>query len=219
MLAMTQGQRLEIPSPRGPVAALWHPALPLESDAAVICVGGFDGGFDGPADGLYAALGEDLPPRGIGVLRVDFRDRRSPGIVEDGASDVLAAIADMKRRGVKRFGLLGHSFGGAVMVYVGARTPEVVTVVTLSTQTAGAMDVSRLAPRPILLVHGLDDLRLSPDCSRYLYALAGEPKRLVLLEGARHSLRQAAGRVRGLVRDWFVEHMGAESARPDSASA
>jgi len=215
---MSAGQRLEIPSERGPVAALWHPP-PSAADAAVICVGGFDGGFDGPADGLYAALAEDLPPRGIGVLRVDFRDRRSPGIVEDGARDVLAAIAEMKRRGFRRFGLLGHSFGGAVMVYVGARTPEAVTVVTLSTQTAGAMDVARLAPRPLLLVHGLDDVRLSPDCSRYLYALAGEPKRLVLLEGARHSLRQAAAQVRALVRDWFAEHLSAAPDRREGALA
>ncbi len=80
-------------------------------------------------------------------------------------------------------------------------------MVTLSAQTAGAMDAPRLAPRPLLLIHGLDDVRLSPDCSRYLYSIAGEPKRLVLLEGARHSLRQSADEVRALVRDWLIEHL------------
>jgi pimeloyl-ACP methyl ester carboxylesterase len=184
---------------------MYHP--PAAGGAVVICVGGFDGGFEGPADGLFPALGEELAPHGIGVLRVDFRDRRAPGIVADGASDVLAAIEELRRRGVTRIGLVGHSFGGAVMITVGASTPEVATVVTLSTQTAGVQDTPKLAPRPLLIIHGLEDIRLSPDCSRYVYALAGEPKRLVLLPGARHSLRQSAGEVKALVRDWLVEHL------------
>jgi pimeloyl-ACP methyl ester carboxylesterase len=187
------------------VRAIYH--QPGEDGAVVLCVGGFDGGFDGPADGLFPALGEDLAPHGIGVLRVDFRDRRAPGIVADGASDVRAAIEECRRRGVRRFGLVGHSFGGAVMITVGAATPEVETVVTLSTQTAGALDAPKLAPRPLLLIHGLDDIRLSPDCSRYIHAIAGEPKRLVLLPGARHSLRQNAAEVRRLVREWLVENL------------
>lgn len=167
-------------------------------------VGGFDGGFDGPADGLYATLAEDLAAHGIGTLRVDFRDRRSPGIVEDGASDVLAAVEDLRRRGVHRFGLVGHSFGAAVMITVATRVPEVATVVSLSAQTVGAAGAGRISPRPLLLVHGLDDIRLPPECSRQIYNLAGEPKRLVLLEGARHSLRQKREEVRQLVLDWLL---------------
>jgi uncharacterized protein len=205
-MPVAKPEKLSVPSARGAVAALYHPAT---SAAAVVCVGGFDGGFDGPADGLFPVLGEDLAPYGIGVMRVDFRDRRAPGIVTDGALDVNAAIDELRRRGVERVGLVGHSFGGAVMIHVGARTPEVLTVVTLSTQTAGAMDAPRLAPRPLLLVHGLDDFRLSPDCSRYIYSIAGEPKRLVLLEGARHSLRQASEEVRRLVREWLVRYLAA----------
>jgi alpha/beta superfamily hydrolase len=184
------------------VAALYH--HPVGGGAVAICVGGFDGGFDGPADGLFPALAEDLEPHGIGVMRVDFRDRSSPGVVVDGASDVMAAVEELRRRGVDRIGLVGHSFGAAVMIHVAARTAEVKTVVTLSAQTAGAMDAPSLAPRPFLLIHGLDDIRLSPDCSRYLYSIAGEPKKLVLLEGARHSLRQRSREVLALVRDWLV---------------
>jgi alpha/beta superfamily hydrolase len=202
---MDEPEQLSMPSPRGPVSALYHPPAP--GGAVVICVGGFDGGFDGPADGLFPALAEDLAPHGIGVMRLDFRDRRSPGIVPDGAADVAAGIEELQRRGVERIGLVGHSFGAAVMIYVAARRLEVVTVVTLSAQTAGALDVALLAPRPLLLVHGLDDIRLSPDCSRYLYSIAGEPKRLVLLEGARHSLRQSAAEVRRLVGEWLIRNL------------
>jgi hypothetical protein len=41
-----------------------------------------------------------------------------------------------------------------------------------------------------------------------LHRLAGEPKRLVLLEGATHSLRQRREEVRRLLVDWFVETLG-----------
>ena len=206
-MATSEPELLSIPSARGPVRALYHP--PAATGPVVLMVGGFDGGFDGPADAIFQTLAEELASHGIGALRVDFRDRRSPGIVEAGARDVLAALAELRRRGVPRFALLGHSFGAAVMITVAAMTPDVAAVVALSTQTAGATGAGRISPRPLLLVHGLEDQRLSPDCSRYVYAIAGEPKELVLLEGARHSLRQRREDLRRLVLDWLVEKLRA----------
>lgn len=47
--------------------------------------------------------------------------------------------------------------------------------------------VERIAPRPLLLVHGQDNRLHSVDESHDLYARAGEPKRLVLLEGSGHT--------------------------------
>jgi pimeloyl-ACP methyl ester carboxylesterase len=47
--------------------------------------------------------------------------------------------------------------------------------------------VVRIAPRPLLLVHGQDNRLHSVDESRDLYAHAHEPKRLVLLEGSGHT--------------------------------
>src|SRR5206468_66816 len=43
--------------------------------------------------------------------------------------------------------------------------------------------VDRIAPRPLLLIHGEKNELHSPEESRDLYARAREPKRLVLLEG------------------------------------
>jgi pimeloyl-ACP methyl ester carboxylesterase len=137
------------------------------------------------------------------MLRVDFRGRIAPGIVAEGVHDLKAGLAFLREQGLQRFGVVGHSFGGAVVIATAAEERDVASVVTLSTQTAGAQPVAQIAPRPILLIHGLDDIRLSPDCSRLLYRLAGEPKRIELLEGARHSLRQRREDVRRLVVDWF----------------
>lgn len=199
-------QLLEISSARGPIACAY--SAPLEGAPVVVMVGGGDGGLDGPL-GLYPALARDLFEAGVGTLRVDFRIHRFPGPVDEGVHDVLAAIDWLDGCGVVRTGLLGHSFGGAVVIEAAAQdVSRVASIATLATQTAGAQRVSELAPRPILFVHGLDDARLSPDCSRYLYSLAGEPKDLVLLEGATHSLRQRHPEVRALLVDWFARTLG-----------
>jgi pimeloyl-ACP methyl ester carboxylesterase len=47
--------------------------------------------------------------------------------------------------------------------------------------------VHRIAPRPLLLIHGADNHLHSPEESRRLYEAAGEPKELLLLEGAGHT--------------------------------
>ena len=57
----------------------------------------------------------------------------------------------------------------------------------------------------------MDMPRLSPDCSRYVYRMAGEPKELIILPGARHSLRQRRGELRRLLRRWLVEKLAPQS--------
>ena len=46
--------------------------------------------------------------------------------------------------------------------------------------------VDRIAPRPLLLIHGAQNRLHSPEESRELFRRAGDPKELVLLEGAGH---------------------------------
>ncbi len=173
----------------------------------MIWLGGTDGGFDGPADRIYGTMAEDLLEDGIGSLRLDFRSREVPGDVEEGTHDVLAGIAFLKGEGAGRIALAGHSFGGAVAITAAALSEDVSAVVTLSTQTAGTEPAPRLSPRPLLLVHGEVDRRLPPDCSRYVYSRAGEPKELVILPGARHSLRQRRQELRQLLRRWLREKL------------
>jgi len=195
---------MEIASERGGVRCALHWVDGAAS--GVVMVGGGDGGLEGPAEALYPTLGEDLAGLEIATLRVDFRVHRFPGDVEEGVADVLAGVRYLIEQGIERVGVLGHSFGGAVVIEAAAEEPLIRSVVTLATQTAGAQRVGEIAP--LLLVHGLDDVRLSPDCSRMLHRMAGEPKQLVLLEGATHSLRQRREDVRELVRGWYVETLG-----------
>lgn len=173
-------------------------------------VGGGDGGLDGPANALYPDLAADLAEREVAALRLDFRVHAFPGPMGDGVHDVLSGVDFLVGEGVEHVGLLGHSFGGAVVIEAGVQSDRVASVATLATQTAGAQRVAELAPTPLLLVHGLADIRLPPDCSRLLHDLAGNPKRLELFEGATHSLRQRREEVRALLLDWFTDTL----ARP-----
>lgn len=203
---------IAIPTLRGDVAARFTPTVDATSARAALLVGGADGGFDGPAEALYPTLAEDFATRGIATLRVDFRLHRFPNDVEEGAHDLLAGLGWLEARGTERVVLVGHSFGGAVVIEGGVRASEgagiVAGVVTLATQTAGAQRVALLAPRPILLIHGRADDRLAPMCSQMLYDAAGEPRELVIIEGATHSLRQAREEVRERVRAFACGALG-----------
>ncbi|MPZ97878.1 MAG: alpha/beta hydrolase [Dehalococcoidia bacterium] len=202
-------REVTIESSRGPIAGLYDP--PADGTrGAVLMVGGADGGFEGPAEGLYPTLAQDLAGAGIGALRLDFRLHVFPNDVAEGTFDAIGGLRYLAGQGVERVGLVGHSFGGAVVIEAGwqaGSAVQVACVATLATQTAGAQLVANLAPVPLLLVHGLEDARLSPECSRLLHQMAGEPKRLRLLEGATHSLRQRREEVRQLLLDWLREHL------------
>jgi dienelactone hydrolase len=199
------GTPIRLSTERGEISCLYHEGR--RNGGGVVFVGGTDGGFDGPANGIYAALANDLLADGISSLRLDFRLHVAPGDVEEGTHDILAGVAFLKRKGGGRIGLVGHSYGGAVVINAAALSRDVDAVVTLSTQTAGTALAPRIAPRPILLVHGELDTRLPPACSRYIYERAGEPKELVILQGAKHSLRQRRQELRQLLREWLVARL------------
>jgi hypothetical protein len=171
----------------------------------VAFVGGVGGGFDSPARDLYGRLSEALPLEGIAALRLRFRE---PTQLEESTADLSAGIAELSRRRKTRIGLVGHSFGGAVVIRAAANARGVRAVVTLATQSYGAGPAAELGPRcALLLIHGRCDTVLPAEVSRMVFDLAAEPKRLVLLAGAGHGLDEAAPEVERLVRDWLTAHL------------
>ena len=70
--------------------------------------------------------------------------------------------------------------------------------------------VDRIAPRPVLFITTDDDRLVPPDESLALYAKAGEPKKLVVLEGYGHYevyAEPAFGEVMRETVAWFGEHL------------
>jgi uncharacterized protein len=62
--------------------------------------------------------------------------------------------------------------------------------------------IAGIAPRPLLLVHGSLDVTVPVDHAGQLYEKAGNPKQLVIIEGAGHRLRQE-NRAVGAILDWL----------------
>jgi fermentation-respiration switch protein FrsA (DUF1100 family) len=65
--------------------------------------------------------------------------------------------------------------------------------------------ISGIAPRPLLLVHGSKDELVDVSHAHRLYHKASEPKQLIIVDGAKHRLRQNT-RAMNIVIDWLKSH-------------
>ncbi len=175
-----------------------------DSDKAVIYMHGVGGGTHGPSN-IYHPLAEDLLKSGISSLLIDCRYDSD---LDECISDVLACIEYLdKNFHIGKIGLIGWSFGGAVVLSATAADRRVKTVVTVASQSYGAKDVSQIAPRPILIIHGTGDKTLTYECSVDISDRARQPKKLVLFPGADHGISQNKKEMYELVREWFLENL------------
>lgn len=188
---------------RGEIAYRYYPVSGAYIGA--IWVGSVGGNWDTPAKDLYPKLCEQLINDDIASLRVRFR---YPTVLGEAVYDVMAGISFLEMEGIAKVALIGHSFGGAVVIQAAARSNAVKTVVTLSTQSHGADIVSGLSPNcPILFIHGEEDEVVPPGSSSAVYGMAHEFKKLIILEGSGHSLDESADEVRELVYDWLASKL------------
>lgn len=70
------------------------------------------------------------------------------------------------------------------------------------------IEISKISPTPLLIIHGTDDLGIPLAGVKRLYELAGEPKDIVVVEGADHNLSdpRAYEISMNTVVDWFNKH-------------
>ncbi len=188
--------RVMIETTRGEIRGILHPCA--NAPGAVIYVGGAMGGFEGPANDLYGRLADRLKPR-LSGLRLHYRH---PGEFQECVLDVLAGVSFFRGVGAGDVALVGHSFGGAVVIKAGELASSVSGVAALSSQLYGTRTVERLA-KPLLLVHGMRDGVLDYTASEDIHARAAEPKRIVLYADADHSLAQCAIELEELLTSWL----------------
>ena len=196
------GQGVLINTSRGSIFSLFHPTETM--DAAVLWVWGARGGVTGPADSIYVRLAERLAGESIASLRLDYR---LPNDLYECVLDTLAGTTLLLGVGFKRLALVGHSFGGAVVIAAAPYNDKIVAVVGLSSQSAGAQRVSEVAPRPLLLVHGADDAIIPVRASQFIYDLADQPKELRYFQGAGHSLNECREELDELLHGWLREKL------------
>jgi pimeloyl-ACP methyl ester carboxylesterase len=192
-------RHLEIYTLDGLLTLLWHG--PSTAVDVVLMCGGAMGGLLGPARGVYHDLGRRLAERGIGTIRVGYRQ---PNRLDFCTLDVGAAADVANRSGAKRFVIIGHSFGGAVAVNAAAALSRVTRgVVTLSTQSAGCETAAALGEIPLLLIHGERDELLPVEASEAVRALAGHGD-VIVLPGTGHLLLGVEDEVRSRLFEWIV---------------
>jgi hypothetical protein len=163
---------------------------------------------------MYARLAEAFQSQGITSLRLDYRE---PGVFPECVLDLLAGIAFCKATGYDPVVLVGHSFGGAVVIAAGAASSHVRGVVSLSPQTYGAHGAGLLSPRPLLVVHGKSDTRLPYSCALQIHQWAREPKELVLYDGAEHRLDECRVELEKLLEEWIPATLAEKSPQPPFA--
>ncbi|ACI99554.1 alpha/beta hydrolase [Rhodospirillum centenum] len=196
-------QPVTLATERGEIRCRVHAAPGAER--GVVWAGGVGGGWDSPARDLFPRLAEELAGEDIASLRVRYRH---PTDLAESVFDVLAGLQYLETQGVRRFGLVGHSFGGAVVIQAAAKVPAVTAVATLATQGYGAGPAATLGPRAaLLLIHGKDDEVLPCESTEHVHRLARDPKRMVLFSGARHGLDEVGDRVHREVRDWLLSRI------------
>lgn len=194
---------IELDTTRGAITLLM--AAYEGGTGVAIFLSGAGGGDRGPANELYVRLGNDLAAHGISALRVKYRE---PGEFEECVADAMAALSFLKAVGAEKVVLVGHSFGGAVAVKAGELSPLSTAVCSMSTQRYGTFEVEELG-KPLLLIHGSRDEVLDKAASEDVYERARDPKQIVILEGAGHSLRESEGEVYDLVKQFVTEHVAA----------
>ncbi len=195
-------ERIELVTSRGTITCRVHPA---EGEKAVLWVFGAGGGLGGPSGGVYTRLGGQLQPSCVTSLELAYR---RPGDLEECVLDILVGLAYLEMLGKDQIVLVGHSFGGAVVINAGLISEAVVAVAALSSQTAGTNQVAKLSPKPLLLVHGEADEVLPASCSQDIYARVGDPKELILYPGCLHGLDQCRDDLDRDLTRWLKEVLG-----------
>ncbi|MDG1839819.1 MAG: alpha/beta hydrolase [Dehalococcoidia bacterium] len=191
---------VQLDTSRGDVTLHFRPVEGAVS--ATVFVGGAAGGVKGPADEVYIRLASALEAVAIASIRVEYREA---GEFEECVLDTLAACSFLKGIGAEKIILVGHSFGGAVVIKAAALADTVVAVGSLSSQRFGTSDVDALN-KPLLLIHGSTDDVLDKAASEDIFSRANEPKEITIIEGAGHSLAEGAEDVFVLLETFIKKH-------------
>ena len=189
---------LKLDTSAGEIRARYHRAA---TGYAVLWVFGSGGGLGGPAGGLYERLGSCIAAEGLAAsFQLDYR---KPAHLPACVQDVLLGVEYLNSIGHDRIILVGHSFGGAVVISAGVRSTNVIGVAALSSQTVGAGEVGDLSPKPLFVAHGEDDEILPWSCSAAIFHNAGEPKTLKLYPNCRHGLDGCREELDRDLMDWL----------------
>ena len=163
---------------------------------------------------VYHAM-KALNSFGFPVLRFNFRNAGlSEGVHDHGKGeidDVRAGLDWLDAEFHLPIIFCGFSFGAATGLRVACPDERVVGVISLGTPVAaeGRLYTYKFLEgcnRPKLFISGSRDQFGPEENLRQLFALAPEPKQLVLVEGADHFFEGHLARMQAAIREWTASH-------------
>jgi uncharacterized OsmC-like protein/predicted alpha/beta hydrolase family esterase len=194
--------------------------------------------FSGGNAGLAAAqIARSFSELNTAVLSLDFaRARHVDEKPADSLSvdDLAIAAAQLRSTMAAPSILVGHSLGGAAVLAIAARVPEVRAVVTLATpadaaqvadlgQIGGQAQRQRIATlrRPLLVIHSPNDEVVSFGNARVIFDAARHPKSFISLDGADHVLTRPAdvSYAASVMAAWAARYLPAPEGPDNGTSA
>ena len=176
--------------------------------------------FNGPARGVYAELACDLQAAGISSLRMGYRDQES---FNECVLDTLAWLSFLRGTGAESVILGGNGLGSSVATCVASIDPLVKGLIAISSrEIEDGPDqqkyITKISPKPLLIVHGEKDTRNPVDLAQQLYKNAGDPKELVLYPEAGALLAENASDLHEKLGSWISDQLGKSSEYASSIS-
>lgn len=206
------------PSTNKSAASTDNATTSSSSRVCLILLSGAGGGTSGPG-GIYPSLVSELCSSSSSFYTFQL-DYHHPAQLKECVQETLEAIRFLHHHPqlhITEFVLGSWSFGGAVALQAASLAgrneddtgPLVTGVFTVASQTAGAIEpVQSLGHHgdvlgtSCLFIHGTGDRCLSDQCSRTLYRLANEPKKLILFEKDDHGCTQNRKHLIQIICDW-----------------
>jgi len=196
--------KITIASKKGPIEVKYYKVAGATS--AVITVGGCGGGWHNPCGGyLYPKSCTKLNTIGFSALHLAFRNG---GELTECTYDVLQGLEFLKKEGITKAGLVGWSFGGAVVCRAAAKSEAGImkALVTLATQSFGADPIAQTKDVACLFIHGTEDTCLPVRCSEYTFNLANEPKKLKIVKD-HHGFFDVHKEIEDEIMEWFTTYL------------
>jgi dipeptidyl aminopeptidase/acylaminoacyl peptidase len=140
-------------------------------------------------------------------------DQRVSNVLGDlGLSFSLTADSkNINIGGAHTFGI-GASDKGAYIIIGSLRSSvyNLMRTVIDSKELNPQLYIDKISPRPLLLIHGMDDPLIPFSSSELLYTLAGDPKKLILIENTDHMYRKPENKVDTVIEltvSWFKDNL------------
>jgi pimeloyl-ACP methyl ester carboxylesterase len=136
-----------------------------------------------------------LAGRGYRVLAFDFTGEGGSSAATAAAtpsSDVVAAVAYLRSKGVSRVVLLGTSRGGTAALVAAAATPPIAAVVSVSSPAVFSGEDARAAAAKLtaaaLYIAADGDQGFNDDARALYQATPGDRRKLLLVAGSQHGI-------------------------------